>query len=158
PTCPPLEHPDRDIAKQLVLFSPDGHRVAAASRTGSVQVWYLPSGGPVSKPIRHPAGSLNQVAFSPDGALLLTAGNAGAVRVWNTYAGEAVGWPVAHPGPVVGAGFSPDGTRIWTVCKDPSGLNELCTLWECPTRERRTVSTGTPAGWRGAARFHSDSV
>jgi WD40 repeat protein/tRNA A-37 threonylcarbamoyl transferase component Bud32 len=57
----------------LVQFSPDGHRLGTAEPAGNAQVWDVPSGEPVTEPMRH-SGGAGLPAFSPDGRFLKTEG------------------------------------------------------------------------------------
>jgi uncharacterized protein with WD repeat len=65
-----------------LAFSPDGKRLASASRDRSVKVWDLATRHTVQT-LRGHAGPVNQVAFSPDGQRVVSASDDGTVRVWD---------------------------------------------------------------------------
>ncbi|GAB3168959.1 hypothetical protein GCM10027059_32890 [Myceligenerans halotolerans] len=100
-----------------VKWSPDGTRLATASRDGTSRIWdaetgrcihVLPSGGPM----------MEGVSWSPDSRHVATIGREQSVRIWNAETGEPVrtlrgltdfGRQVA---------WSPDGQHIAASCKD----------------------------------------
>ena len=67
-------------------FSPDGKRVASASRDGEVVLWDA-AAGVESARLRPQAGPLTDVAFSPDGDLLAATTESGRVLVWDLSGG-----------------------------------------------------------------------
>src|SRR6185295_8910970 len=97
-----------------VAFSPDAHRLAAASDDGTARWWELPAGAVHA--LAHKGDGSRDLRFSSDGTrLLATRGE--TVRVW------------VLPGPdprklrgasdeVLRALFTPDGTRLATASAD----------------------------------------
>ncbi|NEN99499.1 MAG: hypothetical protein F6K50_29650, partial [Moorea sp. SIO3I7] len=63
-----------------VAFSPDGQRLATASRDGTVRIWDN-QGNPLAVLTGH-QDEVNSVAFSPDGKTLATASDDGTARIW----------------------------------------------------------------------------
>ncbi|KAJ8131448.1 hypothetical protein O1611_g2176 [Lasiodiplodia mahajangana] len=76
-----------------VVFSPDGHRLAAAGNGGNVMIWNLDQEGDKLAPEKHltdtrlARGHIQGLVFSPDGERVLSVGrmvdNKGTVAVWS---------------------------------------------------------------------------
>jgi WD40 repeat protein len=100
-------------------FSPDGERVATANEDGSVRIFRVRDGEPVSKFQAHPK-SVQSLAFSPNGLTMLTTSWRGLggeryrqARLWNTADGALVRKLIEKPDCCLRQGvFSPDGHRI----------------------------------------------
>jgi WD40 repeat protein len=73
-------HAHRD-AVNCVRFSPDGRRLAAASRDGTVKLWDGASGS-LLKIFRTRQGEVFAAAFDPAGKTLASAGADGTVKIW----------------------------------------------------------------------------
>lgn len=111
-------------------FSPDGKKLAFAfgpDGSNSVRVLEMPSGTPLGEPIPFKNNAMN-LSFSPDGKTLLTTGNVG-VEEHDALTGAEVRPPIAHGGPVMDAGYTPDGSRIIS-----SALFETF-FWNTETRQ-----------------------
>ena len=63
-------------------FSPDGSRLATASRDGTVQIWDPYADAPEQLVLQRHLGSVDSVSFSPDGTRLATVSVDGTVCVW----------------------------------------------------------------------------
>ncbi|MDX6581649.1 MAG: hypothetical protein QOI10_833 [Solirubrobacterales bacterium] len=122
-------------------FSPDGARLATASRDGTARVWDRPR-----EPGRTPAGQgggVDDVAYSPDGTLLAIGGDRSAqifdandVRVQEMR--DDVG--------VSAVAFSPDGARLVTASR-----GRTASVWEIGTGDRLGVLRGHDRRVRDAA-------
>ena len=77
-----------------MVFSPDGHRLATASKDGTVRVWNPDTGQPVGAPLTGHTSTVSGVAFSPDGHRLATASYDRTVRLWNPDTGQPLGDPL----------------------------------------------------------------
>ncbi|HLW02374.1 MAG TPA: WD40 repeat domain-containing protein [Ktedonobacterales bacterium] len=100
-----------------VAWSPDGQRIASASKDGTVQVWDTATGGHV---LTYPGdGSwVWTVAWSPDGKLIASGNFSGAVEVWDAATGAQVYTYHGHTSWVYALAWSPDGKRIASGDKD----------------------------------------
>jgi WD40 repeat protein/tRNA A-37 threonylcarbamoyl transferase component Bud32 len=156
------EFPDTVLT---VSFSPDGHRLLAASDSG-VRVWEFPSGREVIRfsftSTRTPtgvAGIRPRVSFTADGQRLAIAPlGAGTVEVWDVRTGQQT-LSLRGPGSqVICVAFSPDGR--WLAAGGLDGTKRVLRVWDArPIEEnkdgRAGEGPGTPAGTlpapRGAA-------
>jgi WD40 repeat protein/serine/threonine protein kinase/tetratricopeptide (TPR) repeat protein len=66
----------------FIGLSPDGQRIATASRDKAVRVWDAASGVEIAV-LRGHVGHVGRVDFSPDGKLLVTASSDGTARIWD---------------------------------------------------------------------------
>jgi WD40 repeat protein len=119
-----------------VAFSPDGRRLAAGSKAGTVTVWDA-----ATRQILHtfkvPAALA--MAFSPDGKQLASAG-VGPITVRDVMTGHEVFTLPGHTNGILGLAFSPDGRRIASTSMD-----QTVKVWDAATR--RLI--GTLAGHQG---------
>ena len=109
----PGDHP-----VQCVALSPDETLAVSGNQVGVVQVARIPDGEVIAE-LKDRRGdpahtdSVETVAFHPDGRLLATASWDRSIRLWRRDGEkfeELLRLPA--PGPVVQAGFSPDGTKL----------------------------------------------
>jgi WD40 repeat protein len=121
-----------DHEVQHVAFSPDGGRIATASKDHTAREWDARTGEAVTGPLRHSHFVL-KAAFSPDSRRLVTASQDWTARVWNASNGHPVTPALAHQGPVIDASFSPDGRWVVTACTDGTAW-----LWDAVTGVPRT--------------------
>jgi len=100
-----------------LCFSPDGQRVATASRDGAARVWDALTGQPVTPPLRHNA-EVHSLAFSPDGRALATGSLDFNARVWDAASGQPLTPWLRHGGLVNSVSFAPDGQHLATSSGD----------------------------------------
>jgi WD40 repeat protein len=116
-------------------FAPKGDLVATSSLEGTVRVWRITDGAPVST-VNGSKGYVWAISFSPDGSLLATADADFIVRVWQVASGREVWALTGHTSRVACCAFSHDGKTVLTGSDDGTAR-----LWD--------VSTG-----KEAARFN----
>jgi WD40 repeat protein len=102
-----------------VAFSPNGHRIASASRDFTICVWDATTGEVVAGLFTGHTDSVFSVAFSPDGQRIASASRDCTIRVWDAATGEVVAGPfTGHTDSVNSVAFSPDGQRIASASLD----------------------------------------
>jgi eukaryotic-like serine/threonine-protein kinase len=119
-----FEHGD---VVNAACFSPDGTRVATASRDGTARVWDSVTGAPVTPPLPHQA-SVTTLRFSPDSSKLATGGAGKMACIWDPVSGHALTPPLQHSGAVVSLAFSVDGKLIATGSEDATAV-----VWHADT-------------------------
>jgi WD40 repeat protein len=113
-----------------VAFSPDGKKVAAASRDGRICLWDAATGDELLFIVAHPThtdvGSASSpcVAFSPDGKMLASASTDRTVRLWDTKTAKELGAYQAEGG-LYTVAFSSDGKVLIT-----GGADTTVLLWD----------------------------
>lgn len=89
-----------------LAFSADGKLLAAADRSGVVQV-YETDGGRIGQTLGGHQGAVNAVAFRGN-RLLASAGADGTVRLWDATTGKEQWRQAAHRGEALAVAFGPD--------------------------------------------------
>jgi WD40 repeat protein/tRNA A-37 threonylcarbamoyl transferase component Bud32 len=106
-----------------VVFSPDGKRLASASRDGAVKVWDAASGQETLT-----LNGCTSVAFSPDGKRLASASEDKTVKVSDAVTGQELLTLKGHTGWVLSVAFSPDGKRLASASED-----KTVKVWDAAT-------------------------
>jgi WD40 repeat protein len=113
-----------------IAFSPDGKRIAAGDRGGTLRLWDTATQQPIGKPMVGHDGSIFGVAYSPDGKRIVSGSFDDTLRLWDAATGSAIGEPMlGHTAPVSTVAFSPDGRLIAS-----GGMDATVRLWNADTR------------------------
>ncbi len=94
-----------------VRYSPDGRRLASASRDGSIRLWDAATGQAIRLLGRHKHYALS-LAFQPRGHLLASGGDGGDILIWNTDTGALVRTLPKCRDSVYALAYSPDGEML----------------------------------------------
>jgi TIR domain/WD domain, G-beta repeat len=103
-------------AVRAVAFSPEGARLATASRDTTIRIVEVATGREIAR-LPHQAGVFG-VAFCPRGARLASA-SSNVALLWDLRTNRRLQW-FLHDDRVWGVAFSPDGTHLVTASHDHS--------------------------------------
>jgi WD40 repeat protein/serine/threonine protein kinase len=121
-----------------MAFSPDGRVLATGGHYHTVDLWDVKTGKPLGPSL--PQGQMVlDLCFSPDGKTVAVGTWGSEARLWNVASRKLVA-TLPHPAFVGRTVFSPDGTRLLTMCPDDARL------WD--TRTGRPL--GNPMAYRPA--------
>lgn len=119
-----------------VSFSPDGKRIATASKDGIAKVLDVKTGREQMVFDGH-SFAVTHVVFSPDGNRVATSSLDKTARIWDADKGDPdnLGKPVQlakldHPDEVCDIDFSRDGKHVATACKDG-----IARIWNTDTQQ-----------------------
>jgi WD40 repeat protein len=94
-----------------ICFSPDGTRIASASRDFTIRIWDVAKGEELHCLAGHKLPVLC-VAWSPDGKTVLSGGEDDTLRLWNPDAGTETRRLEPDAGTVLALAYAPDGKRF----------------------------------------------
>ncbi|KAJ7356496.1 WD40-repeat-containing domain protein [Mycena albidolilacea] len=100
-----------------LAISPDGRKLASASKDTFVRIWDVEIGHCILETAGHTTPVLS-VAFSPDGSQLVSAAEDGPIRVWDVQTGLTLVQFVGHSGAVNSVVYTTDGERVVPGSKD----------------------------------------
>jgi WD40 repeat protein len=113
-----------------VAFSPAAKVVAATSYKGTITLFDLATGQPVTDPLAGHRPRAVSSAFSPDGSLLVSVGKDGGVVSWDLEARPPEGTPLDwHPQNASCCAFNRDGKLLATGTRDGEVV-----LWDVDSR------------------------
>jgi WD40 repeat protein len=146
-------------------YSPDGTRIATASRDRTIRLYDVASGAEqVIIPV--PDGWASQIVFSPDGSLIAASDGESTVRVWDVVTGRERLALHDITGTVRDLKFSPDGTLlaaagevyVFSTGASYQGpqIKDGVHLWTIPGGEDLLTLYG-PTAQIGEISFHPDS-
>ncbi len=108
-----------------IAFSPDGKKIAAATRCGTPRVWEIATGKKLAELHGHDKPVMS-VAFSHDGNLLYTGGSDATIGIWDINTGMRIGRLSGHSDAVNAIEFRPVNKVSGAL---PSkGANQLATI------------------------------
>lgn len=129
-----------------VGFSLDSQFIAAADRSGSVDLWQIQPDETV-KQLHHleastnrfgtsDTNSIHQLVFSPDNQELLGVSKDRVIHLWNVQSGKLLKRFQGHEATIEQVQFSPDGQRIVTASEDRTAR-----IWQVSSGKLLTVLT-----------------
>ncbi|NYH55756.1 energy-coupling factor transporter ATP-binding protein EcfA2 [Nocardiopsis arvandica] len=123
-----------DTVRNLA-WSPDGTRIATASRDGTARLWDTRGG--LLRELRSHMGMVEMAAWSPDSRRLATASRDHTVRVWDAGTGETLLRFTDATDVVRGVAWSPDGRYVAAASRD-----RVVRIWEADTGRLSAQLTG----------------
>jgi WD40 repeat protein len=99
-----------------VAFSPDGRRVAGASKDRTARVWATATGELVFT-LRGHDNDVTSLSWSPDGKVIATGSADATLRLWSAADGAPRGVLRGHRARVDDVGFASDGS-LWSAAAD----------------------------------------
>jgi WD40 repeat protein/tRNA A-37 threonylcarbamoyl transferase component Bud32 len=101
----------------MVVFSPDGQRLASASTDNTARLWDATTGN-LLLTFRGHTDQVSEVAFSPDGRRLASSSADQTLKVWDAASGQEIHTLRGHIGMVICVAFLPDGERLVSAGSD----------------------------------------
>jgi WD40 repeat protein len=132
-------------AVSVVVFSPDGKRLATASADKTAKVWDADTGRELLT-LRGHQDDVSSVAFSPDGKRLATASADNTAKLWDADSGRELLTLGGQQGAVSSVVFSPDSKRLATANAD-----DTATVWDTDTGRASVTFKGHTKAVLGVA-------
>jgi WD40 repeat protein/tRNA A-37 threonylcarbamoyl transferase component Bud32 len=130
-------------------FSPDGSRLATASRDQTIRLWNAETGEPIAI-LRGHRGWVHSVSFNADGKRLVSGSLDHTVHIWDTASAVELVVLHGHKAEVTSVAYSADGAEIVSASRDGT-----VRIWDAHAAESGNVLRGhTSFVYRVA--FHPD--
>jgi WD40 repeat protein len=141
---PPVTLLGQDDQVERVAFRSDGRQVAAESSEGRVLIWDAASGAMLKSSNAFPEGFGRDWRRSPDGARVLELPDHGAnaVHICDAASGRRILALTHAEEEIQDAHFSPDGTRVLTICDTGTRCWDASSGAELPSPIRRDENAG----------------
>ncbi|GCF08428.1 NACHT domain-containing protein [Dictyobacter arantiisoli] len=107
-----------------LALSPDQTWLAAGTANGTIELWQLPAGTPLSSLTGH-TDWIRTIAFSPDGRWLASGSDDQGIRLWDVASEQCIKIFQGQQGRIYSVTFSPDGTLLAS-----GGDDQLVYLWD----------------------------
>ncbi|KAJ5640295.1 uncharacterized protein N7484_008157 [Penicillium longicatenatum] len=100
-----------------IAWSPDGSRLASASRDTTIRIWN-PATGQCASTFEGHRGLITSIAWSPDGSLLASGSWDDTVKIWDLNTGQCTSTLKAHSDLIASIVWSHDGRRLASASWD----------------------------------------
>lgn len=128
-----------DLSVVGTLLSADESKVLTWSNDGTLRVWDVATGRPLTPPMQHEKQVVG-AALSRDGTRILSWSEDNTLRVWDFATGTPVGEPMVHGDRIMAASFDRDDHRVLSASWDRS-----LRLWEATSgKQLKTLGEGSP--------------
>jgi WD40 repeat protein len=125
------------MSLRALAVSPDGTRIAAQDRDGTLRIAEAATGRQVDSTRLPSIGARGGLAYSPDGRWLAVAADHSSVGLWDTQQHRLAARWAGHVGAIYSIAFSPDGRRLISA-----GEDRTVRLWDTATGAPLAVLQG----------------
>lgn len=127
---------EADSAVRGIAISPDGQRLVAGDRDGTLHIFDIDSDKELARTTH--AGSILAVDYSADGKLIASAGSEKTVFVFDAESLDQRQALAGHDGPIYNLRFAPKGNQLASV-----GWNKNVRVWNTDTANEELKLTGS---------------